>query len=386
LKSLQLKKTSVKGWTWFLKNPEMLKGWFEDYEKHLHLKKIKSNSIRTVFKVKGYELPLVVKYECPCSAIDKLKARFNSKARSEFKSALLLKKLSIPCVEYLGWGRKGHQSMLLSKELLKYINAKDFWFESAANKNKFKLLFLRGLASFLKIFFKADLYHPDFHIGNLLVNPETFDFCIVDPYGIRKALKIPEKKKFEMFRLIGALRAELSVADAVELILRSGMADSNSKAKNLWKKILRKEAEEVEELWEKRKKQILSGKSKYSTEVMVDKYKSYMIRNTMSSKPALPLDSVIDELPESEFLCISVPQNDAMKIWLESFKLQFHRIQHPAPLVWEKTGLDSDFVYWRRSDIEKFQNIITDHEFHERCRTANQSKTLSFIISSISED
>lgn len=381
-----MKKISLKNWTWYLKNPDMLSGWFDDYEKHLHLKKIKSNSIRTVFKVKALdETPLVVKYECPCSAIDKLKAHFNSKAKSELKSSLLLKELSVPCVDYLGWGRKGHESMLLSRELLKYVNAKDFWFESAANKNKFKLLFLRGLASFLKIFLKAGLYHPDFHIGNLLVNPGNFDFCIVDPYGIKKAPKLHEKQKFAMFRIIGALRAELSMADATELILRSGMADSPQKAKFLWKKILRKEAEEVEELWEKRKKQILSGKSKYSTEVIADKYKSYMIRNTMSSKPVLPLDSVIDELPEEDFLCVSVPKKEAMKIWLESFKLQFHRIQHPAPLVWEKTGLDSDFIYWKRKDIESFQNIITDHEFHERCRTANQSKTLSFIISSIHE-
>lgn len=376
----------MNGWTWFLNEPELLKGWFDDYEKLIHLKKIKSNSIRTVFSVKSSEIPLFVKYECPKSAIAKLKAHFSSKAKSEFKSALLLKELSIPCVEYLGWGKKGHEGMLLSKELVNYINAKDFWFESATNKNKFKLLFLRGLASFLKIFFKTGLYHPDFHIGNLLVNPENFDFCIVDPYGIKKAGKISEKKKFEMFRIIGAMRAELNITDAVDLILRSGMAESQTKAKNLWKKILRKEAEEVEELWEKREKQILSGKSKYSTEVIVNRYKSYVIRNTMSSKPALPLDSVIDNLPEDEFLCISINQKEALKVWLSSFKLQFHRIQHPAPLIWEKTGLDSDFIYWKKSDIESFQNIITDHEFHERCRTANQSKTLSFILASINEN
>lgn len=386
MKSHNLKKISVNGWTWFLKEPELLKDWFDDYEKLIHLKKVKSNSIRTVFSVKSSETPLFVKYECPRSTIAKLKAHFSSKAKSEFKSAILLKELSIPCVEYLGWGKKGHEGMLLSKELVNYINAKDFWFESAVDKNKFKLLFLRGLASFLKIFLKSGLYHPDFHIGNLLVNPKYFDFCIVDPYGIKKTGNIPEKKKFEMFRIIGAMRAELNLTDAIDLILRSGMADSQAKAKNLWKKILRKEAEEVEELWEKREKQILSGKSKYSTEVTVSRYKSYMIRNTMSSKPALPLDSVIDNLPESEFLCVSIPQKEALKVWLASFKLQFHRIQHPAPLIWEKTGLDSDFIYWKKSDIEAFQNIITDHEFHERCRTANQSKTLSFILASIYEN
>ena len=70
-----------------------------------------------------------------------------------------------------------------------------------------------------------------------------------------------------MQRIIGALRGELANHEATELIVESAMSNTTDKARQLWVNILKAEAEEIRKLWPKRKKQILSGKSKYCQEI-----------------------------------------------------------------------------------------------------------------------
>ena len=61
---------------------------------------VKSNGVREIYAVDGY----YVKHENPVCLVGKLINIFFSKACSEFESAILLEKNSIPCAEYCGWG------------------------------------------------------------------------------------------------------------------------------------------------------------------------------------------------------------------------------------------------------------------------------------------
>ena len=375
---MKLEKKSVDGWKWQLKDFSVLAPWFADYSAFIRKNSVKSNKLRTVFKVTGGGKNLYVKYTNPKSLTGKLKARLVPQVKSEFESAVFLEKHSIPHAEYLGWGIKGNEGMLISLELANAVNARDFWFEHAAVNVEKKKLFLLNFSSFLKLFFSSGLLHPDFHIGNLLFKPDSFQFFIVDPYGIKETGVPSPSDIFSMSRIIGALRGELSDTEAMDLIINSGMAEDISRAGKLWPKILKAEAEEIEKLWPKRKLQILKSSSRYAMQI----HDGLFIRNSMYGKPFFSPDMLNDEkFIKTTFKLLEIPGEKAEKLWLASFRLQFHRIAHPMPLAWVKSSEAPHILYFSR-DLET--PCLHAKELAERRKTAGQDALFKNFIDELS--
>ncbi|OGV31645.1 MAG: hypothetical protein A2020_05655 [Lentisphaerae bacterium GWF2_45_14] len=328
---------------------------------------VKSNDIRQIYAFDGYYL----KHESPISIAEKIRNVLCPKARSEFESALLLEKHSIPCAEYYGWGRNGEKTIICSKELADSVNAYDMWFGNfAVNPDSpTRQLFLENLCKFLRNFFESGLFHPDLHAGNLLVRKSDMEFFIVDPYGIRKPSSLSGKKRFSMYRIFGAFRGELSNPEAVSLILKSGMAPDDVSAQELWQKILNAEAAEMKKLWKKRKTRMRSGKNtKYYTVKEMEEG-TLLFRNIYS----MPCPENIAAL-EDKFISKKVPKPEAERLWLLSLFLQFHRLEHLMPAAWLKRhSADLDTLYWeKRANLfdAEADGIETLEYFKERCRIA----------------
>ena len=102
--STELSMEQRRGWKWRLRASGLLDSWFDQYEQYLKSSLVKSNPVRSVFKVNDQYF---VKLDRPQNLLHKLRAYLCCKARSEFDTAMQLENAGIPVVKYLGWGRRG---------------------------------------------------------------------------------------------------------------------------------------------------------------------------------------------------------------------------------------------------------------------------------------
>lgn len=360
-----LKKIYVDGWTWHIVDPEILTPWFSDFKKYLSLNKVKSNELRDVFRMEANGVRYYVKYNHPVSLFSKLRSSIIPQAELEFESAELLSSMDIPVVEMCGWGKKGPESLLISREFEGAINARDFWFASVIENESEKKLFLDGFADFLKHFLASRVYHPDFHLGNLLFKKESKTFVFVDPYGIKKLSYLKESQRLRILKVVGALRGELSDSEAVAFIERLEIFEE---PQHLWFKILQLCSSEVERLWPKRRGQVLSGNSKYCVKRDYPDF-SCLVRKSMQGLPFLTDEQLKDfeSLSTQYDLERCCCRAKAESFWLRSFKFQFHRIRHRMPLAWIKKEQGNDILIWQKiGDFEEpDENSLK--EFIRRC-------------------
>ena len=218
------------GWEWHLKKPAILESWFHSWKQIAKKNMVKSSCVRAVFRVEADKAAYYVKYNYPVSLTSKIHSSFIPKSKSEFDSSLLLGEQGISVVEVCGWGRRGTESMLITGELEDSVNARTFWFSEECLNSQLKNAFLDSLSDFLRKFMSSGFYHPDFHLGNMMIKRSDMNFVLVDTHGIEKKKKLRDSQYFRMVRVIGALRGEITDRDAGELILKSRLAKDFSAA------------------------------------------------------------------------------------------------------------------------------------------------------------
>lgn len=359
------------GWTWHLRDSSTLDPWFDEFLDGRMGLPYKANAVRQVFRVVSYGRPLFVKYDRPKKAFARLKSRMLPKARLEYESACLLADCGIPSPECVGWGRRGPESIIVTKEIPNSVNARDFWFRDvAADEASLRQPYLIELGKFLERFFASGLYHPDFHLGNLVLGEEPFRLHLVDPYGVCRPERLDGAQSFQMLRLIGALRGEIGAGEAAAMMLYADVTEDPETAVVLWNRILKAETEEVEKLWRKRRSQIMSGDSKYCVATPGGEF---MVRCGMDGSPLLdPMDlsHASGQLERFEKLAFKRP-SDGLALWLLSFKLQFHRLRHRTPVVMElDSGGSCQALYVERRQMVSGGGGANIDEFVQRCRLA----------------
>ena len=269
---------------------------------------VKQNPVRSVCKATAPESGDVfyIKYDTPKSFLKKLCNRFYSKSRQEFYAADLLRKLNLPVIRYEACGEHASDSCLISKEIKNYCSAAQFWYalptDDSAQPQRKK--FITALTALLKTLNENRILHPDFHLGNLMCNPDDPEQLLLpDPYGIRKAYfrNVAAYNSIVVTNLAAEIRAEEG-----QDILRAAGADPA-----LWDKILLKNKNMINAQWQRRIKQILTGKSKFSRTESINGVE-YQIRNSRWFAP-LPF------APEGRKQ-VSMPKEEALAIWLESFR------------------------------------------------------------------
>ncbi len=340
------KKIKISGWTWSVRKPEILKRWFPGFKDLLEKNSIKRNSNRSVFTVDADGERYFVKFNSSYESLSKIISYLHPKSRTELDGTEILRSANIRTLEIEGWGFCNSQSMLVTNELKGAINSKNFWFDTVSVDEKKKKLFLVKLAMLVSSLIRNGIFHPDFHLGNLLVLPGTMDFAVIDPYGVKKKRKLGESQVVGMLAIFGSLRGEISEGAAVEIlddvIDRAGIAKF-ADTKKLWKKIVKTEDLEMEKSWTKRKKHILGESSKY-----VLRCGEWLIRKSISGMPLASEDEISPPGIDGNFEVLRLIPEKALEIWLDSFIHDFLRKKSRTPVAMNTSGREYVLLYRRR--------------------------------------
>ncbi len=314
------------GWEWHLEDPAVLEPWVDRMEK-LAETPLKRNGVRRVFRTEDAEhRGCFVKLERKKGILNRIRNRFFSKAEAEYESGRLLEACGIPCVEYLAWGRRGAESVLVSRALENTRSALEYWYSCARFDGTEKERWLNAFFDLAFRFCRNNLCHSDFHAGNVLYRPESGEAVLVDVYGIRRKERLDEKDLRDLLHWLLPLRMDVSDEELIERLDRRGIL--RFEAEPFFREMVHLESLRVEHDWEKRRrKQILSGNSKFSrTEGRRE------IRNALWFEPS-PLPD------ESQLEMREMGTEEAEKIWLDSFHRQLLAEKlHEVPLIREKIG------------------------------------------------
>lgn len=365
---------------------DLLYPWFIDFKEHIQEGLIKSNSERDVFRVESGGNSFIIKYSHPSSVFQKTRSSFYPKLESEYESIELLEKSGVSVVKACGWGSCGPESMLITEEVLPSESVRSFWFSKCMDDEKLREEFLAKFADFLKTFFDADIYHPDFHPGNILLKTDNFEFILVDPYGVEKMEKKDKGKIFEMLCILGAFRGEIHDEEGRELIKQLSLrqlscggqagvpstslrtsrcpfdfaqdkqVSENVESENIWTDILKHEALKSERLWQKRKDKALTDLRNSQL------FGNVRIRKNMNGEFFFNPEQ-IPELEESDiYSSKGLPHEKAEQEWLTSLRMQIHRLPHKYPVVWIRGEGENDKLYIQRD----LKSILSEDEIKNR--------------------
>jgi len=346
------------GWAWELRDHDALEDWFDSYEQIMRTNCIKSNSERSVFTAGNY----FVKFDDPQKTIQKVRSFIRPKVKQEFEAGLKLEAACIPVVKYIGWARRGPQGMVITEAFDNAVDFGVYWFTQIVEGRVSHCAAVNTLSSFLKTFFAAGFYHPDFHLGNILINPDTLQVALVDVYGVKKQRSLNKHEQYDSYKILFSLRDVLDDSAIIDMMLQTGIAHDEESAFLYWRYMLKTESEKVNTFWPKRKKQIVAEHEKYVTAIG----RHLLLRHSHGRTPLVD-ESTLKQLPYREY-----SPAEAQSIWLRSFQLQFHAIPHIRPLALDKSGKRWRIIF---EDKESDGTVVDGiEEFTMRCTIAGIRK------------
>ncbi len=362
------------GWTWHLRDSSALDPWFDEFLSGRLSFGLGRGSGRHMVNVESYGRGLLVKYDRPKRVFARLKSRVMPLAKAEYEAALLLEDMEIPSAECLGWGRRGPESILVCKGIPNSYNALDFWLVNVcAAEEAFRQPYLVELARFMSCLFSAGLSYSGLQLSSLAVSLDPFVFHVVSPYGVSRPEVLEGSAKCEMFNVIGALRGEINTGEAAAMMMYAGLSEDPETAVMVWNRILKSSTEEVDRRWRRKRSEILGHDSRYCVQSPDG---SFLVRCGVDRYPLVEPGSVhfgSEEL--SRFDRIEpADHREALRVWLTSFKLYFHRIRHRLPVLMELDPSGRPFAL----HMERRSGIVTGgqpsiKEFVNRCRLAGIS-------------
>lgn len=304
------------GRKWHLsEGPEFLEPWAEDLD-NIPGVLVKKNRNRSVWRVESFDgNDYFVKRE----------RRFNlpfvpSKAEREFRSFALLEKKGLPCAEYVAWSATVDDCVIVSRALPARFHSV---FQHLYSTPECPVEFLKKLCGFLADVAKAGIFHPDLHIGNLMTDGE--DIVFIDLAGIVEAEPTNEPCT-DMLTPLSEVYGDIPMRTIAEMVHSAGMFRSPEDAEKVLLQLEQETQDRITGEWEKRKRQILSGTSKFATETKPGKF----VRNSAWFAPVL-------RYPEDELEEQILPPDEAEKLWLQSFEDQMRKKKREkVPIVYEK--------------------------------------------------
>ncbi len=226
---------------------------------------VKQNPKRKVYRLRcadGTELYLKL-----FAGQNYLQSFFRFNARHEYHAARTLEKAGLPMIRYLAWGQLQRGGFCLSEGIPQALSARQYFFETLIRDPERQSAFLAELAGLTGQLRNLSIRHPDFHLGNILFCPVTDQLCLADPWGVHPVLLRLKKYRLEWclpwVELYGSVPEEQLLAGMEE----AGLAGNKSEAESLLKEALARHSDQVQRHRAKLDARILSGKSKYATEI-----------------------------------------------------------------------------------------------------------------------
>ncbi len=268
---------------------------------------VKRNAVRAVFRRNGYYLKITV----PNRLWSTLREALAPKARAEFRTAQQLAAAGIPVVEHLGFGCAGGNNLLITRAFPESVPALDYAVQHLWRNTDAAPEFLPGLAACWRNFLDSGFFHPDLHLGNLLYQPESGHFALVDLAGVRRRHPTAARRRtmcrglFDLRELLGMERFRTFTADC-------GLPPAEFDA--LYAEVRARAAAE----WPRRRRQFLQGYEKYVAEgdgVRCFRDLDRALRTTPEARTQLELQTGTPEALE--------------QLALAGFRLDLMQLPHP---------------------------------------------------------
>lgn len=241
------------------KDPETLKDQIHSVSA-IHL--IKQNPKRRVYvmdRPDGSKLFLKLFAQQPL-----LSRIFRFYPQKEYLAAMNLEKLNLPVIRYLGWGHLSFGGYCISEGVPDSFSVRQYFFETLVHHPEQQSDFLLKLTNLICKMAEQKIHHPDFHIGNILYSLSEEKLYLPDPWGIC------QKKTFQRIDLCTPfleLRENISEQELIHAIQFAGLANDETQALQLFHEALSFRIKKTEHDYEKLKNRILSGHSKFATEI-----------------------------------------------------------------------------------------------------------------------
>lgn len=320
-------------WEWCIDDESRLVPWFNIYPEVEEKYAVRTTESARLFKVQdSQKRSYYVKHETPNSIREHLIAWFSSHARDLYESAEVLKNAGIPCAEYPGWGKSGTESMILSVEIPDTVNALEYWFRIAPHNGALRREFLSNLSDLIGLYAKNSIAQSALTLENILVRNNGSEMFVINPEGAEKQSEgLSRQEKIDLLKPFVEMRGEISSDSATIAILESGIAEDSLDASDLWHDAIDKEETDIEEnYWPENSDKVILDDSGPLCRIIRNGEDVTYVRNTIwHAERPLPDDSnsIAEEVSEEE----------AEKIWMDSFKAQLLRQQYPrVPLSWER--------------------------------------------------
>lgn len=202
---------------------------------------VKANPVRYVVKSGNFYL--------------KVDTRNNRSFKKEYLAGKLLEERGIPTVKTLAYGRIPQGNILITQAWENSLTAAEYLRDNYPDQK-----FLHGLTNLTLQLFASKIFHGDYHLGNILYQPETGKFALVDLCSIRRSRWFDCFKRYRMYRIIMELRSKLHRRELEILLAEIGVMDPEK----FYFHALKKEAKALWKEWPKRRKQILDGYPKFT--------------------------------------------------------------------------------------------------------------------------
>ena len=333
-----MKKHRIKSWLCETKDKEVFVQVVDSLKKIRKDKIIRKNKNRTVYRIKINGTYYYIKLIHPKLFRHKLRELLLfTKSYSEYKSAMFLENVGLEVVKVIGWGKKGCRNFLVTEDAgLHIVNARDYWLKTAKDNPYVRKDFLNSLSYFLRKCIYANFKHPDFHLGNILlqVTPNDIKFIFVDPDGVKfKTKKMDLIKQGVAELLMSLIMQELSSEEAVKLLVDSNIIEKEADFDEIWIGLRKFNVKIIDGNWRKRRKKILSRESRFSLKKKDYQNNVWYLRKDNFGKIILKDENPdINELSK-RYNAEIMSYNDAEQKWLLSYYMQFQSIPHIRPIA-----------------------------------------------------
>ena len=183
---------------------------------------VKQNSKRSVYAIsrEADEKPIVyLKHDHPQGPRDRGKQIIRPKVRYEYLHTRELFELGLPIVKPLFAAWNLVEGIFVSEALDDSRDASAVWAEVKSDRTR-RDQFMSGLQKIINLLFDACVFHPDFHLGNLLCRDrdEAIDFFLVDCFGVRQSDRLSRRKRNVMLLIIFQLHDSLTEMEMITFL------------------------------------------------------------------------------------------------------------------------------------------------------------------------
>lgn len=324
-------------WNWRFTTPAIAGELGEKPELLLEsAQEVKSNPVRQVFRCGDYFL----KYD----------RRSGNRLRSEWNSAQLIENEDIRLVEHLALGESSSGSLLITRAFPDGEAVSDYFYRTYVELPGEPAVFLNNFVHFTRKILESRLFHPDFHIGNILYSKKLNCFSLVDAQGVRRAGWIDRHfRRYSMERIGMEFRFSRTRHQMLKLLAALGIADPEE----FYAEALSREAAALWHEWPRRRRQILTGYPKFSVQ------DGSLLRTVDPLRRIIPLENY--EVREGESTLVE-------SLFLSHFFLQLAQIPHRRVLALDRRNrkiylekLSSSTMPTAAADYQERLNALDIH-------------------------